>query len=33
VSALKHSLHLETSLAILILGLVAWIGTLDPGGG
>lgn len=33
VSALTRSLHLETSLAILILGLVAWIGTLDPGGG
>lgn len=33
VSALTRSLYLETSLAILILGLVAWIGTLDPGGG
>ncbi|MGO4523193.1 copper homeostasis membrane protein CopD [Dyella sp. 2RAF44] len=33
VSTLTRSLYLETSLAILILGLVAWIGTLDPGGG
>lgn len=33
VLALKRSLYLETTLAILILGLVAWIGTLDPGGG
>jgi putative copper resistance protein D len=32
VSALTRSLHFETGLAILILGLVAWIGTLDPGG-
>lgn len=33
VPALTRSLHFETSLAILILGVVAWLGTLDPGGG
>jgi putative copper resistance protein D len=33
VVALKHSLYLETGLAVCILGLVAWLGTLNPGGG
>lgn len=33
VSALKRSLYFETSLVISILGLVAWLGTLNPGGG
>ncbi|WP_205746304.1 copper homeostasis membrane protein CopD [Dyella amyloliquefaciens] len=33
VSALKRSIYLETTLVISILGLVAWLGTLNPGGG
>jgi putative copper resistance protein D len=32
VSALKRSLCLEAALVISILGLVAWLGTLDPQG-
>lgn len=33
VSALKRSIYVETTLVISILGLVAWLGTLNPGGG
>jgi len=32
VSALTRSLYLETALVVSILGLVAWLGTLDPTG-
>lgn len=32
VSALKRSLWMETTLAFAVLGLVAWLGTLNPGG-
>jgi putative copper resistance protein D len=30
LSALRRSLALETTMAFVILGLVAWLGTLDP---
>lgn len=33
VSAFKRSVYFETTLVVSILGLVAWLGTLNPGGG
>jgi putative copper resistance protein D len=32
VTSLKRSLWIETTLAATVLGLVAWLGTLDPAG-